>query len=128
MGCNKCGKASKGAKGEPGIQGIPGAIGPSGGLFSVDYYSANAGGIQTTATQLASTDNIINVGGLNYAVKLPIAIKNVSLKVTNDTGFNLRVYPFSGDQISALGVNVFDVLGVGAVRTYKCPVDGTFLN
>ena len=126
--CNNCGQGTKGVKGEPGIQGAKGDRGPSGGLSTVDYYSANAAGIQSTATQLGSTDNIVNVGLLNSAVKLPVATKNASLKVTNATAVNIRVYPFSGDQIGTLGVNVFDVLGPGAVRTYKCPVDGTFLN
>lgn len=128
MGCNNCGKSLKGDRGEPGIQGAKGDQGPSGGLFTVDTYTANVAGIQSTATQLGSTDNIVDTAlAINAAVKLPLALKNASHQVTNSTAVNIRVYPFSGDQIGTFGINNYIVLGPGVVRNFKCAEDGTYL-
>lgn len=130
-GRKNCQKSTQGAKGEPGLRGLQGLIGPSGGLFTVDYYTANDDGIQSTAVLLISTDNIFNVDAVvNAAGKLNPAIKNESQQVRNYTANNIRVYPRSGDQIIvngvSLGVNAFYLLAPGAVRTFACAVDGTF--
>ena len=124
-----CGCTTRYKKGEPGIQGKPGIQGPPGGVSSVDYYTAHAGGGQSGATNLISSQNIVNVAAtLGDSVKLMPAIKNSIQQVRNYGAFSINVFPQSGDQIDSLGANTPYALAAGSIVEFACAVNGTYIS
>jgi len=72
-----------------------------------------AGSIQSTATQ--TNDEFVRIvgGTANQGVKLPLAAPGLVRYIYNATATAKKVYPFLGDQIENLGVNIPFVLGSG---------------
>ena len=123
--CNSC----RGPKGEPGRVGPQGPPGPPGSSTTVDYYTAYAGGGQTDATNLISTDNIVNVAAtLGDSVKLLPAVKNTVQQVRNYGVSAIYIYPQSGEQINSAGVNVPYPLAAGSTVSLSCPIDGNYID
>ena len=123
----RCGCGCTTRKGEPGSQGPRGNTGPSGGLITVDIYTPFAGGGQGSATQLLANDNLINtVISDGDSVKLLPALKNGSQQVRNYGDKTVNVFPYSGDQIDALGLNIFYPLTAGNIANFVCFTTGTY--
>jgi len=114
-------------RGQNGVQGAPGIQGPSGGLVTTAVVSPFAGGGQGSATQLTANDNLINtVATTGDSVKLLPALVNGSQQVRNYGANTVNVFPYSGDQIDALGLNVFYPLAAGSIVNFVCFVNGTY--
>lgn len=65
-------------------------------------------------------------GGVNTAVTLPSALPGKRITVANITSVNVRLYPFTGDQIEANGANTFVTLSAGKTVELICEVAGTW--
>ncbi len=82
--------------------------------------SANAAGNQASATALTKEfNNITTVGGAGYSVKLPTAATGLSITVKNSGANSLAVFPFSGDSINALAVDLSVNIPVSGELTFR---------
>ncbi len=114
-------------RGQPGIQGAIGLQGPSGGLVTTAIVTPFAGGGQGSATQMTANDNLINtVIADGDSVKLSPALKNGSQQVRNYGANTVNIFPYSGDQIDALGLNIFYPLTAGSIVNFVCFTTGTY--
>ena len=82
--------------------------------------SANAAGNQASATALTGEfNNVTTVGGAGYSVKLPTAAAGLSITVKNSGANSLAVFPFSGDSINALAVDLSVNIPVSGQVTFR---------
>lgn len=83
--------------------------------------SAN-GTIQADATQLSDGFNVVSTvgSGANNSVKLPSAAAGIRVMVRNNTANNLYVFPFSGDNINYLALNLAFTQGPNTTNEFFC--------
>lgn len=86
---------------------------------SVGAGIAAAGTSQATATVLKAQDNAITSCALGAGVELPAAVIGEQVRVLNRGSTACRIYPPSGGQIEAAGVNAATTLAAGADATFE---------
>ena len=72
-----------------------------------------AGTTQGTATSLTKTINVITAGSADQGVMLPDSLLGLCVTVVNATANIIKIYPFTGDAIDALGTNAAKSLAAG---------------
>jgi hypothetical protein len=90
-------------------------------MHSVNPAVSAAGTVQTDATALNKTINVITSGTLNQGVRLPAAAAGMVLYVTNASGATLKVYPATGAQINSLGTNTGLTIGANSTVHFIAP-------
>jgi len=86
---------------------------------------AFAGGGQAGATQLtARVNRVATVASANDSVKLPTAVPGHVLFLKHAGANTLGIFPSSGDQIQALGVNTGLFVFPGASLQLQCALTG----
>lgn len=88
--------------------------------FAISSTVSAAGTLQSNATVLTKTYNIVTAATANQGVVLPDATTGKVATVVNNTSVNVKVYPDSGEQIDALGTNIAKNLAPGASLTLVC--------
>jgi hypothetical protein len=83
-------------------------------MHSVSAAVAAAGTVQSDATALTKTINLVVTGTSNQGVRLPTALAGMVIYVTNTTGATIKVYPATGAAINNLAVNTAMTVGTGA--------------
>jgi hypothetical protein len=85
---------------------------------------AAAGTTQATGTQLANAINLITTVPASTGVVLPAAIIGLRIVVRNAGANALNVYPATGAQINALGVNAAYSLATNTSIEFFCTTGG----
>lgn len=90
--------------------------------------TANAGGGQTNAVQLAAAINrVTTVATAADSVKLPAATAGAELTVINAAAANsMNVFPTTGDNINALAANAAFAVAANKTARFYCAVNGTW--
>lgn len=89
--------------------------------------TASTGSTQATAVQLSAAMSRISVcANAGDAVRLPKASLNVgaSMVVVNDGAQNADVFPYSGDNIDAVGADTAVSVDAGQRCFFFCPAPG----
>lgn len=88
--------------------------------------TAFAGGGQAGAVLLSNVINrVTTVATASDSVKLPASAGGMQITVTNAAAVNpLNIYPSTGDQINALGVNAPYAVVAGKTAAFSCAVAG----
>ena len=82
--------------------------------------TAFATGGQASATALTEEfNNVTTCAAAGDSVKLPTAAAGLSITVKNSGATSLAVFPFSGDSINALAVNLSVNIPVGGTTTFR---------
>jgi hypothetical protein len=90
-------------------------------MHSVSASVAAAGTVQTDATALTKTINLVTSGSLNQGIRLPSAAAGMVIYVTNASGATLKVYPSTGAQINSLGTNAAFSIGANSTVHFIAP-------
>jgi hypothetical protein len=94
---------------------------------AVAAITAHAGGGQGSATAItAQTTQVSTVATAGDSVILPASQAGLSYTVINTAANSCNVFPQTGDQINALGVNAAFALTGGQLVTFNCPVAGSW--
>jgi len=93
-------------------------------VSSVANTVAAAGTTQATGTQLANAINLITTVPASTGVVLPAAIIGLRIVVRNAGANALNVYPATGAQINALGVNAAYSLATNTSIEFFCTTGG----
>lgn len=76
------------------------------GIVDTSSSSVSAAGtLQSDATQLSKTVNLISTGSLNQGVKLPTAVAGRTVVVINQSGATLKLWPGTGASIDGGSAN-----------------------
>lgn len=90
-------------------------------MHSVSSAVAAAGTVQSDATALTKTINLVVSGTTNQGVRLPGAMAGMVIYVTNVTGTTIKVYPATGAAINNLAVNTAISVGTAATVHFIAP-------
>jgi hypothetical protein len=105
---------------------ISGALGDF--TSATNAITAYAGGGQANAVALTTAfSRVTTVGSAADSVKLPAALKGMSMIVFNKAAANsMNVFPASGDKINALNADAAYALAATKGAMFVCCVDGTW--
>ena len=76
--------------------------------------------IQAEATQLSATVNVVSTGVANAGVRLPISLAGTFVYVINASNQTYMIYPATGHQIDALGMNAGMAIQGGQKLQFVC--------
>lgn len=92
-----------------------------------DNITAFATGGQASATQMTTVFNrFTTVASAGDSAKLPVSAGGLNITVANASANSMNVFPQTGDQINALGVNVAFAVGAGKSASFGCAGAGTW--